>query len=94
MPITRGIEMNDLPEALKKTPTAIQATFGFALCALAAFIGINAFTLAQGDLVTALIILLLSGIYAILGLPSLVEGVLTMNAEYEERKRLVQQPKK
>jgi hypothetical protein len=87
--------MSDLQTAIRKAPSAIQATFGFALIAVSMYIITNSQQLSTGGpLALWLLFCLVGGLYLINGLPSFIEGVMTMNAEYEERKRLLQQPKK
>jgi hypothetical protein len=77
----------------KKLPASIQALFGFALVAVGVNVMLNGsvwITLVSTNpqLVVQYIFYLVGILYLLSGIPSLIEGVMTMNAEREKEKLL------
>jgi len=88
---------NDKP-ILKKLPASIQAIFGFALVAVGINVMLNATMIANmvmenPQLVIQYLFFLIGVLYLISGIPSLIEGVMTMNAQ-RERQKLLEVPAK
>ena len=85
-------------DVLKKLPASIQAIFGFALVAVGINVMLNATMIANmvmenPQLVIQYLFFLIGVLYLINGVPSLIEGVMTMNAQ-RERQKLLEVPAK
>jgi hypothetical protein len=84
---------------LKKLPASIQAIFGFALVAVGINVMLNAtmisnMVMENPQLVVQYLFFLIGVLYLIGGVPSLIEGVMTMNAQKEQQKLLEMEIKK
>lgn len=80
-------------DVLKKLPASIQAIFGFALLAVGIKVMFDAtpisrLVMSNPELVIQYIFFLIGVLYLISGVPSLIEGVMTMNAQRERQKLL------
>lgn len=86
------------PALIKKLPASIQALFGFALVAVGVNVMLNATMISNmimqnPELVAQYLFFLIGILYLISGIPSLIEGVMTMNAQ-RERQKLLEVPVK
>jgi len=84
---------------LKKLPASIQAIFGFALVAVGINVMLNAtmisnMVMENPQVVAQYLFFLIGVLYLIGGVPSLIEGVMTMNAQKEQQKLLEMEIKK
>lgn len=88
----------DSKSILKKLPSAIQTLFGFALVVVGVNVMLNTGTwiaiyASNPQMVIQYLFFLIGILYLLHGIPSLIEGVMTMNAE-RGRQTLLEIPRK